>query len=146
MKYNLVAELGKGAHSYDMPQIHLQPLVTHIGRYVWTEYHPIRDKEPKITAHVRAVLRDMMDGTLRIDDFTPEAWAVAYPKRNEVQAALKSCGRFLSLTLVDRSEKGGKRTYRYEVEFEKNTLLVRYVFDLQNRLASIDSEDSHSNE
>ena len=71
---------------------------------------------------------------------------LAYPKQAEVQAAVKSLGRFVSLTLVDRSEEGGKRTYRYEVEFEKNTLLLCFVFDKQSQLAAIETEDSRWNE
>ena len=145
VKYNLVEELREGTHSYDMPQIHLRPLVTNMGPYV-RDYHPIRDKEPKVTAHVRGVVRDIIDGTLRIDDFTPEAWPVAYSKRAEVQAAAKALGRLASLTLVDRREEGGKRTYRYEVEFEKNTILLRFVFDKQGQLASIDTEENRWNE
>jgi hypothetical protein len=51
------------------------------------------------------------------------------------QATIKSLGRFVSLTLVDRSEEGGKRSYRYRLEFENNMLLQKFIFDKQNKVA-----------
>ena len=41
----------------------------------------------------------------------------------------------------ERSEEGGKRCYRYRVEFEKNTVLQRFVFDEQSKVAACLIED-----
>lgn len=147
VKFNLAAELKKGGHYYDMPQIHEQltqaprPLLANMERFLLDKYQPIPDKEPKVTAHVRAMLQDVLDGTMRADDFTAELWKEESPKQKETQETVKSFGRFVSLTLVDRSEEGGKRSYRYRVEFEKNTLLQQLVFDEQNKLAATRTED-----
>ena len=57
------------------------------------------------------------------------------------QRALKSSGRLVALTLVDRGQEGGKRSYRYRVEYEKTTLLQHFVFDDHNKLADSQTED-----
>jgi hypothetical protein len=45
------------------------------------------------------------------------------------------------LNVVDRSEEGGKRTYRYRLEFKRATILQQIVFDEQGKLASSQTED-----
>ena len=147
VKLNLAAELKKGAHYYDMPEIHEQltqppqALLANMEGSALDKYQPISDKEPKVTAHVRAMLQELLDGTLKADDFTAEAWNDAAPGLKDTQAQAKALGQLVSVTLVDRSEEGGKRSYRYRMEFEKNTLLQRLVFDEQNKLASSQTED-----
>jgi hypothetical protein len=142
VKFNLAAELKKGAHYYDMPQIHEEltqaprPLLTNMKRFPMDEFKPIPDKEPKVTAHLRAMIQDAMQGTMHEDDFTVEAWKKALPKQKEVQANAKILGDLVSMTLVDRSDANEQRSYRYRAEFAKATLLVHYVFDGQNKLVS----------
>lgn len=147
VKLNLAAELKKGAHYYDMPEIHEQltqapqPLLANMEGSTLDKYQAIADKEPKVTEHVRNMLQDAIDGTVHLEDFTAELWKEAAPGLKEAQAQIKSFGRFVSLTLVDRSEETGKRSYRYRMEFEKNTILQRFVFDEQNKLAASQTED-----
>jgi hypothetical protein len=147
VKFNLAAELKKGGHYYDMPQIHeqlsggLRPLRANMEHHLLEKYQPIPDKEPKVTAHVRAMLQDVLDGTVHADDFTAEAWKDESSKQKETQATVKALGRFISITLVDRSEEGGKRSYRYRMAFERTTVLQQFVFDEQNKLASSQTED-----
>ena len=63
VKFNLASELKKGGHYYDMPQIHEQlaqpprPLRANMERSSLDKYQPIPDKEPEVTAHVRAIGR-----------------------------------------------------------------------------------------
>jgi len=146
VKLNLAAELQKGPHYYDMPEINEQlthapqPLLANMGGGR-DKYQAISDKEPKVTEHVRTMLQDAIDGTVHLDDFTADLWKEAAPGLQETQAQIKSFGRFVSLTLVDRSEEAGKRSYRYRMEFEKNTILQRFVFDEQNKLAASQTED-----
>jgi hypothetical protein len=105
------------------------------------KYQPIPDKEPKVTEHVRALLQALLDGTLHAEDFTAEAWDNAAPHLKDTQAQAKALGRLVSMRLVDRGEEGGKRSYRYRVEFEKNIILQRVVFDEQGKLAASQTED-----
>ncbi len=147
VKFSLSAELNKGAHYYDMPEIHEQllqpprPLLSNMERFLLAKYKPIPDKEPKVTAHVRAMFQDALDGTLHADDYTPELFQEATAQLKQTQETLKTLGALVSLTLVDRSVEGGKRSYRYQVEFERNTILQHLIFDEQNRLVSSQTED-----
>lgn len=147
VKFNLAAELKKGGHYYDMPEIHKQlaqaprPLLANMERFRLDKYKPIPDNEPQVTAHVRAMLQDFQNGALRTDDFTTELWKQAAPQEKENQEAVISFGPFVSLTLVDRSEADGKRSYRYRIQFEKNTVLQHLVFDEQNKLVVSETED-----
>jgi len=147
VKLNLAVELKKGGHYYDMPQIHKQlskpsrPLLANMERLLLDRYKPIPDKEPIVTDHVRAMFQNVLDGNMRADDFTAKLWKEESPKQKETQETVKSFGRLVSLTLVDRRVEGGKRNYRYRLEFEKNTLLQLFVFDDQNKLAAASTED-----
>jgi hypothetical protein len=77
VKLNLAVELKKGAHYYDMPEIKSQltqearPLPANMKRFAFDEFKPIPDQEPKVTAQVRAMIKDVLDGTLRTDNMTP---------------------------------------------------------------------------
>ena len=147
VKFNLTAELKKGGHYYDIPEIHEQlaqaprPLLACMEPSLLDKYQPIPDKEPQVTAHVRATLQDILDNTMHADDYTAESWKEISTNRKHSQATIKSLGRLVSLTLVDRSEESGKRCYRYRVEFEKNTIIQRFVFDEQNKILSCPAED-----
>jgi hypothetical protein len=147
VKFNLKTELQKGGHYYDMPQIHEQlaqaprPLLQNMERFRLDKYKAIPDKEPKVTARIRRMLQDVLDDTVHMDDFTPEAWKEAAPTLKETQATLKLFGPVVSLNVVDRSEEGGKRTYRYRLEFKRATILQQIVFDEQGKLASSQTED-----
>jgi len=141
VKLNLAVELKRGGHYYDMPQIHEQltqapqPLLANMERFLLERYKPLKDQEPAVTAHARAMLRDALEGRSRAEDYTAKLWKEVSQTQAETQATLKSFGPLIALTLVDRSEAGGKRSYRYRLEFEKNTLLQYLVFDEQNKLA-----------
>jgi hypothetical protein len=147
VKFNLAAELAKGGHYYDMPEIHEQlvqaprPLTANLERSLLDKCQPIPDKEPRVTAHVRAMWQDILDDTMHAEDYTDESWKEASTNRKLGEATIKSLGRLVSLTLVGRSEDGSKHCYRYRIEFEKNTLLQQFVFDGQNKVASCRTED-----
>jgi hypothetical protein len=141
VKFNLAAELKKGGHYYDMPQIHEQlaqaprPLLASMERLIIDRYKPIPDREPNVTAHIRAMLADAFEAKARTEDYTAELWKEVSSKQAETQATLKSFGRLVALTLVDRSETSDKHSYRYLLEFEKNTLLQHLIFDEEKKLA-----------
>jgi hypothetical protein len=141
VRLNLGVELRKGGHYYDMPQIEEQlaqaprKLLPGMERFLIERYKAIPDREPQVTAHARAMVRDAFEGKARAEDYTPELWKEVAASQAETQAALKFFGRLVNLTLVERSETAGKRSYRYLFEFERNTLLQHLVFDEQNKLA-----------
>jgi hypothetical protein len=147
VKFNLAGELKKGGHYYDMPQIHdqlkqpLRPLLDNMQRLRLDKYKAIPDTEPGVTAHIRNMLRNALEADLRAEDFTAELWKRESPNQKETQAVLQAFGSLISLALVDRGTEGANRTYRYRFEFEKNTVLQRFIFDEQNKLVEANTEE-----
>jgi len=146
VKLNLAAELAKGAHYYEMPQIQEQlaqaprSLPLCMKRFPLDEFKPIPDQEPEVTAHLRAMLLDMAAGTPQAEDYTAEAWKKLSSKQKEIQDSMKFLGDFISLTLVQRSEEQGQRNYIYRLEFANGTVLQHFILDGQNQLVSGESE------
>ena len=98
---------------------------------------PIPDKEPKVTAHLRAVIQDLIDGTENADDYTASAWKRLLSKQRDIQALTKRVGDIVSLTLVERSSVfGWRRSCCYRMEFTHANLLAHFVLNRQNKLAS----------
>ena len=98
---------------------------------------PIPDREPKVTAHLRAVIQNLIDGTEHPDDYTASAWKLLLSQQKDIQATTKLVGDIVSLTLVGRSSVfGWRRNYCYRVEFTRATMLVHFVFHGWNKLSS----------
>ena len=98
-------------------------------------FKPIPDREPKVTTHLRAVMQDLIDGTEHLDDYTASAWKYFLSNQKDIQASTKCFGDMVSLTLVERSSGfGGRRSYRYRVEFTRATLFMHFVFNGRNKL------------
>lgn len=146
VRLNLAAELAKGTHYYEMPQIQEQltqaprPLPLRMKRFPLDEFKPIPDQEPEVTAHLRAMLLDMAAANPQADDYTSEAWKKLSSKQKEIQDSMKFLGDFISLTLVQRSEEQGRRDYFYRLEFTNAAVLQHFVLDAQNKLVSGESE------
>ena len=101
------------------------------------EYKPIPDREPKVTAHLRAVVQELTDGTARADDFTASAWKRLLSKQKDFQTFKKYVGDIVSLTLVERSSAfGWRRSYRYRIEFTRATVLAHFVFHGRKEIAA----------
>lgn len=101
------------------------------------EYQPIPDREPEVTAHLRAVLQARMDGSAQANDYTASAWKRLQSKQKDLQTFKKYVGDIVSLTLVEhKSMLGWRRSYRYRIEFTRATVLAHFVFHGRNKLAS----------
>ena len=146
VKLNLDAELKKGAHYYDIPQISQQltlapmPLLDSMQRSSFTRLQPISDREPDLTEHLRAIFQDALGGTIRPDDYTADFWRELSPNQQEFRTDLKRLGALVSMTLVARWDESGRRNYRYRSEFENAVVIQHFILDTQNRVALIQSD------
>jgi hypothetical protein len=147
VRLQLAAELARGGHYYDIPQIRRQlsqpplPLLRNMKRLFLSQVQPVPDKEPGVTRRLGAVLRAAAGGTIRAGDYTSEFWNRFSPGQEEFQAELKQLGGLVSIALVERWDEDGRRNYRYRTEFQNATLLQHYVLDERNRIALIQSDD-----
>jgi hypothetical protein len=105
-------------------------------RFPVDELKPIPDKEPQVTAHLRTMIQEAIEGTPHANDYTAERWQLLLSKQKEIQAFGKSLGDFISLTLVERGDVDGQRSYRYRLEFANAMLLEHLVLDGQDKCAS----------
>jgi hypothetical protein len=146
VQLNLAAELKKGAHYYEMPKIRDQlsraprPLPLNMERLPVDKYKPLPDREPEVTAHVRAMISDAGKGTAHPEDFTPDFWKQIAPKQKEGQDSVRRLGDLMKMELVDRSDEAGQRVYRYRMEFANAIVLQRIVFNAQNQVVTNGTE------
>jgi hypothetical protein len=86
VKLDLFAELRKGGHYYDIPQIRQQlshapmPLLNNMKHFPLEEFIPVPDKETAITRHLRTALPDAIQGTMRPSDYTSDLWKTLSPE------------------------------------------------------------------
>jgi hypothetical protein len=146
VKLNLAAELKKGGHYFDMPQIRRQlaqpplPLLINMKRFFLDEFPPIPDPDPTLTNHIRTVTVDAMRGNMQQEDYSVEFWKAISPAQKDIQTDLKRYGEFVSIELVGRKNESGNQSYRYRLEFQNATLLMRYVLNENNKVVLIQSD------
>jgi hypothetical protein len=146
VRFNLAAELRKGGHYYDLPQIHQQlaqaprPLLREMRRFFLDEFPPVADHEPSVTRHLRATIEDAMHGAMRPTDYNVELWTNIAPAQKAIQADLQRYGGLTSMALVDRQTEDNRQSLLYRIEFEKAILLMRFVLDGEHHVALIHSE------
>lgn len=111
--------------------------------YVWKgpDYKPIPDNEPEMSARFRDILDRADHGKLQRTDCTAAEWADWNPWQRENQLEGKANGQAQSLTLVQRSQENGMRSYRYRIRYKFGTVLVHIVIDAQNKIALWTIED-----
>jgi hypothetical protein len=144
IKLNLTEEFAKGAHYYDLPKLKTQlhekarPLLANMQRLPIDNYKPIADDAPEIRKRIEKILRD---GSLRAEDLTPELWKELSPQLDKIHDELNQLGALREITRVETRPTDRPRSYRYRVDFQNAVVLQCFVFDEQNRIASIQSED-----
>ena len=149
MKLHLAAELKKGAHYYDIPQLGEQlkeaprPLAR-MKRFVTEPFQAGPDPEPKVTAEFRKRFDDAARGKMRASDYGPEFWKTISGKQKEIQADVKALGKLISVMPVQRSKAGQERCYWYRLEFTKGTVFQAVILDAENRVKYSDSVDTHN--
>ena len=98
-------------------------------------YAPIPDKEPEVTSRFFDVLRRTRDGSLRAEDFTEPVWAYIATQSEQLKQTFTSFGPIQKLTLVERSEKDGERSYRYRARFSRTSMIFHFVLTKENRIS-----------
>lgn len=107
------------------------------------EEKPIEDKEPQVTQMVRDLWREIVDGKAKPERFTEEAQKRLFPdEMQELGPALKEFGELKTLELMDRTEEGERRNYRYRAKFTNLTLMISVGLTKDNKIARLNfSED-----
>jgi len=145
IKFNLVEELSKGGHYYDLPQIKSQiknPIMSlnpTMYRFLINAYKPIKDKVPSITKKVKQLIEGAIRGKFNKEDFNPEFWISIEPNQKQAQNELQPYGKLKSLSFLEQG-KGSVTNYLFLVDFEFQTILQRYFFDYKGRISGFKNE------
>jgi CubicO group peptidase (beta-lactamase class C family) len=102
------------------------------------EQKPIEDKEPRVTEMVKDLLRGIADGKAKPEQFTEEARKRLFPDEiQELGPALKEFGELKTLELMERSEEGERRNYRYRAKFPEMTLIISIGLTKDEKIARL---------
>ncbi|MEO7411897.1 MAG: hypothetical protein ABIZ81_00950 [Opitutaceae bacterium] len=143
---DLMAELAKGGHAYDLATIRDQigqrpiPLQQNQVRFYLDKFKPLAEQEPAIAQRVTRLIRDAADGTMRAQDYVPEFWVRIHPAQKQVQAEMQQLGELGAAFLVGRNDDAVRRSYLYLLDFKQARVLQRYTFDLKDAVISIATE------
>ncbi|HKW62674.1 MAG TPA: serine hydrolase domain-containing protein [Candidatus Acidoferrum sp.] len=102
------------------------------------EEKPIEDKEPQVTQMVRDLLREIVDGKAKPERFTEEARKRLFPdEMQELGPALKEFGELKGLELMERTEEGERRNYRYLARYANLALMISVALTKDNKMARL---------
>jgi CubicO group peptidase (beta-lactamase class C family) len=122
------AEPGRIAHGvaaiYD-PKLQPEPVAS------------IPDREPAVTTFARELLQGLTAGSVDSNLFEPEERARIMPLVEPGAAVLKELGQVRSFDLLERTEEGDNRSYRYRVVYEGRNLLLDLRLTSQKRVARL---------
>jgi hypothetical protein len=147
VKLNLAAELARGGHYFDIPQLDRQaklaqqPLLQNMRRLPLDAYKTIPDHAPEITAKVKSVLEASARDGLRETDFAPGLWKTLRPQAEDVREQLRQMGKLISMTRVETDPGDSARSHRYRIDFDYATILVGYVLDEDGKIAAAVTDD-----
>jgi hypothetical protein len=143
---DLAAELARGGHYYDVPQIREQvtvapqPLLANMRRFFLDEFQPLVEQEPAIIARLEAVIRDARAGRMEQAHYAPALWEQLVSVQKDIQADMQRLGELRSLVLVEKRLESGQRNYRCLVDFEHARVLGFYALNEHDRVTAIRSE------
>lgn len=146
VRLSLDAELGKGAHYYDIDQLAEQvtalprPLLAVMGRFRFDGLTPIADPTPALTARLRKALGDAIRGELDAADYTPEVFAALAPRREASRDELRQLGSIRSIALLQAQETFAGSMRLFRVEFDQATVLLHYRFTPEGVISHIANE------
>jgi CubicO group peptidase (beta-lactamase class C family) len=96
---------------------------------------PIEDKEPEVTALATDFMRRAASGKLELSMFTEEGGPPLMAHSGEVREFLEPLGAIKSVELLERSEEGGLRIYRYRVSYKDAVLSCSLRLSKGNKIA-----------
>lgn len=106
------------------------------------EEKPIQDKEPQVTQMVKELVRAIADGKAKPEQFTEDVQKRLFPdEMQELGPALKEFGELKTLELMERTEEGERRNYRYRAQFPNLTLMILISLTKDSKIARLNFSD-----
>ena len=142
------AEVGQGAviminANEDSPMMS-RILEVIAKEYHWLEYpiqpiyKPLPDKEPEVTALIKAFFKQAAEGKFVKEMFTPQlAEIIAEGLKGGLKDFFHSKGKVQNFVLVERKDEGSSRLYRYRLSYNGKSFLVSCKFNNENKIAHL---------
>lgn len=97
---------------------------------------PIDDKDPQVTARLRALVESITNGNAKPEEFAPEFRAMLFPEHiKQVGDKMRTFGPMQSFILIGRDEDVDGQVDRYLVTFGKATVEFTFMLDKQKQVA-----------
>ena len=107
-------------------------------------YVAIDDKEPKVTAMVKDLMKAFAAGKPDETLFTAEERAALFPGTTKIyESYLKPIGEPVKVQLVERSDTPAGRLYRWEFYYKSVILLVSITLDKDGKITGITAVDNY---
>jgi hypothetical protein len=99
---------------------------------------PVKDKDPKTTQALKAVLIAMLEGKLDPDVFTTEVREVQFPKKvAELGQRLAPLGPLKTFSPLGEKSEGGFRSLRYRAVLGERSLVVTFALADDGKIAGL---------
>lgn len=118
-----------------------QVLSAVVKEYGWADFvpyqpvTPIEDKEPAVTAQVKAIFEQAQAGTFERSLFAEKMAAVLATEIPRGMKVLQAFGALKSITLVGKKTDGPNRNYRYHLIFENDAVVATCNYDQQGKIS-----------
>jgi CubicO group peptidase (beta-lactamase class C family) len=116
------------------------------GLYI-SELTPVTEKvladtEPEITAKVRSLIDGFIKGDLDLKLLAPDIAAEINDKmKKTLGEELSSSGKINSMTLIEKTVKDDKRTYRYRLDYKNDSFFFICTFNKDNKIVGFGTRD-----
>jgi D-alanyl-D-alanine carboxypeptidase len=102
----------------------------------------IADSEPDITAKVQKLIGGFIKADPDMALFAADAGANINDKvKKTMSFELTSSGKIGSVTLVEKTEKDGKRRYRYRLDYQNDSFFFICIFNAENKIVGFSTRD-----
>ena len=106
-------------------------------------YKSIPDNEPTVTAFFRRVSETRMhaDSLWDASWFTPEFWTSLKPGLSQIREYATLQGPVISVALIERTNDGDSRRYRYRVVYKEISRLVLMILNRDGKISEMRGEE-----
>lgn len=102
---------------------------------------PIEDREPEKSVLFKKIIESIADGTIKPEQFVPEAAAEMFPDWiAEIQTDLSKFGKLTELQLLEKTGDGDTEDFFYRAVFEKQTWTFRVGLDKNKKITYFEGD------
>jgi len=98
---------------------------------------PIEDREPEVTERLKRVMEQLRSGELNHDWFTSKFVESFSPVQSRVAAEVQTFGELKSISLIERKNADGHRSYRYRMVYVNKTVFILYSYDKDGKIEGL---------